>query len=68
MALLINASQIREATHGMVAIGLERDGEKDLNPSSSKVLEVGDIIWIVGDMKLIQKYIQETSAKNLKNV
>lgn len=65
--MTINASQIREATHGMV-IGLERDGEKDLNPSSSKVLEVGDIIWIVGDMKLIQKYIQETSAKNLKNV
>lgn len=65
--LTIHASQIREATNGMV-IGMERDGVKDLNPSSTTVLEVGDIIWIVGDMKLIQKFIQETSAKNTRNI
>lgn len=63
VGMTIHASQIRESTKGMV-IGVERDGEKDLNPSSSKILEVGDIIWIVGDIKLIQKYIYDTSFRN----
>ena len=61
--LTIRQSQLREATHGMV-IGMERDGIKDLNPSSSTVIEIGDIIWIVGDLKLIQKFIQETCPKS----
>ena len=64
--MTIHASHIREETHGMV-LGLERNGEKDLNPSAGKILEEGDILWIVGDMKLIQKFTQEVSDKNPKS-
>ncbi|HUH73990.1 MAG TPA: cation:proton antiporter [Chitinophagales bacterium] len=66
VGMTIHASHIREETHGMV-LGLERNGEKDLNPSSGKILEEGDILWIVGDMKLIQKFTQEVSDKNPKS-
>lgn len=46
----IKESQIRERTDGMV-VGIERDGERMINPESSFVMQEDDIIWIVGDKK-----------------
>jgi len=54
----IQGSNIRESTHGMV-IGLEREEERMLNPESNVVLEDGDILWIVGDKKLIDQVIRK---------
>ena len=50
----IRQSGIREKTHGLV-VGIERDGERILNPSSDIVFEWNDIIWIVGDKVKIKK-------------
>lgn len=43
---------LREKTHGLV-VGLERDGQRILNPDSLEVLKVGDLLWIVGDRNSI---------------
>lgn len=57
----ITDSRIREATHGMV-IGIEKESERDLNPASHTVLETGDVVWIVGDLKLIRQFEKEIAA------
>lgn len=44
----IRESHIRERFGGMV-VGIERQGQRVINPSSSYVLKVGDVLWIVGD-------------------
>jgi CPA2 family monovalent cation:H+ antiporter-2 len=49
----IRNSGIREITNGLV-VGIERQGERILNPDSTTVFEWGDIVWIVGDRKKIQ--------------
>jgi monovalent cation:H+ antiporter-2, CPA2 family len=48
----IRDSGIREKTHGLV-VGIERSGERLLNPSSNLVFEWGDVIWLVGDKRKI---------------
>ena len=48
----IRESQIREKTSGLV-VGIERNGRRMLNPDSHLVLEQGDILWVVGDKKLL---------------
>ncbi|MEO8516851.1 MAG: cation:proton antiporter [Flavobacterium sp.] len=48
----IRQSQIREKTSGLV-VGIERDGKRMLNPDSHLILEKNDILWIVGDRKLL---------------
>ncbi len=50
----IRQSQLRERTNGLV-VGLERKGKRFLNPDSQTVLERDDILWIVGDKKLLAK-------------
>lgn len=50
----IRHSGIRENTHGLV-VGIERLGTRILNPDSMLALEVGDILWIVGDPNRIRK-------------
>ncbi|MEO6813500.1 MAG: TrkA C-terminal domain-containing protein, partial [Ginsengibacter sp.] len=50
----IRASQIRERTNGLV-VGIERNKERILNPDSTTMFEWGDIVWIVGDRKKIQR-------------
>lgn len=52
--LTIRESGIREKTNGLV-VGIERKGERLLNPSSFTQLEWDDIVWIVGDRKKIQQ-------------
>jgi CPA2 family monovalent cation:H+ antiporter-2 len=49
----IRASGIREITNGVV-VGIERDGQRILNPDSTTVFEWDDIVWIVGDRKKIE--------------
>ena len=50
----IRNSGIRERTNGLV-VGIERNTERILNPDSNTVFEWGDIVWIVGERKKIQK-------------
>lgn len=44
----IRESGLREKTHGLV-VGIEKNGQRTLNPDSSMMIDVGDIVWIVGD-------------------
>ena len=48
----IRDSQLREKTKGLV-VGLERHGKRTLNPESDLILEKDDILWIVGEKKLL---------------
>jgi monovalent cation:H+ antiporter-2, CPA2 family len=50
----IRDSGIRERTNGLI-IGIERKGERILNPDSFTVFEWDDIVWIVGERKKIRK-------------
>jgi len=50
----IRQSGLREMTNGLV-VGLERRGKRILNPDSLEILQKGDILWIVGDRKLLRK-------------
>jgi CPA2 family monovalent cation:H+ antiporter-2 len=52
IGLSIGHSKLRERTCGLL-VGLERKGKRILNPESNIVLERNDILWIVGDKKLI---------------
>lgn len=53
----IRQSQLREKTNGLV-VGIERKGKRTLNPDSAMVLEKEDILWIVGEKKLLGKLVQ----------
>lgn len=53
-----NISQLRQKTNGMV-VGVERNGKRILNPESDMILEKNDILWIVGDKKLIAQYTKK---------
>ncbi len=48
----IKDSNIRELSKGLV-VGIERNGEKILNPESDMVFFENDVIWIVGNEKRI---------------
>jgi CPA2 family monovalent cation:H+ antiporter-2 len=46
----IRDSGIREMTEGLV-VGLERGAERIINPDTLIVLEEGDLLWIVGNIR-----------------
>ena len=48
----IKDSKLREKTSGLV-VGIEKKGKRILNPESDILLEKDDILWIVGDKKLL---------------
>ncbi|MBA0885484.1 cation:proton antiporter domain-containing protein [Flavobacterium undicola] len=52
IGLSVGQSRLRERTHGLL-VGIERKGQRILNPESNIVLEKNDLLWIVGDKKLI---------------
>jgi CPA2 family monovalent cation:H+ antiporter-2 len=52
----IRESRIREKTHGII-VGIERNGKRTLNPESDWILETDDIVWIAGDKKKINIFI-----------
>lgn len=49
----IRTCGLREAIHGLI-VGIERSGQRILSPDSGTVLLPGDLIWVVGDRKLIK--------------
>ena len=46
---------LREAVHGLI-VGIERNGERILNPDSSMNLHAEDLIWIVGDLQRLKNF------------
>lgn len=50
----IREAGIREKTNGLV-VGIERNGERMLNPVSDTVFEWADVVWLVGDKVKIKK-------------
>ena len=52
--LTIRESEIRDRTDGLV-IAVRRGDERILNPESSMILKVDDIVWVVGNRKKIEK-------------
>ncbi|WAC09477.1 cation:proton antiporter domain-containing protein [Dyadobacter pollutisoli] len=63
----IRNSQIREKTHGMI-VGLERNGERILNPDSSMIIENQDVLWIAGDRDLIKEFMSNKTANSDEEV
>jgi CPA2 family monovalent cation:H+ antiporter-2 len=54
----IRNSKIRDITQGLV-VGIERKGERILNPDSDLVFENDDIVWIVGNTKKIPDLLKK---------
>ncbi|MBG6236822.1 CPA2 family monovalent cation:H+ antiporter-2 [Pedobacter sp. CAN_A7] len=54
----IRNSKIRDITQGLV-VGIERRGERILNPDSDLVFENEDIVWIVGNTKKIPDLLKK---------
>lgn len=50
----IRESQIREKTRSIIA-GVERNGERILNPLPEFILKQNDILWLVGDKKRMEE-------------
>ncbi|MDZ4752321.1 MAG: cation:proton antiporter [Flavobacteriales bacterium] len=48
----IRNSGIRELTKGLI-VGIEREGDRFLNPESNFILQANDTLWMVGDQKRI---------------
>ncbi|WP_306351462.1 cation:proton antiporter [Flavobacterium sp. '19STA2R22 D10 B1'] len=48
----IRESQLREKTNGLI-VGIERNGKRYINPESNWILAKEDVLWIVGDQKLV---------------
>jgi monovalent cation:H+ antiporter-2, CPA2 family len=44
----IRQGEIREKIHGIV-VGIENEDGRLVNPDSSYIIRVGDIVWVVGD-------------------
>lgn len=59
----IRDSGIKERTNGLV-VGIERDKERILNPTSATVFKWNDIVWIVGERKKIQKLNEPEKFKS----
>jgi len=53
----IRDSGIREKTQGLV-VGIERGGQRILNPDSNMIFENEDIVWIVGNNKRIPELLK----------
>ncbi|MGZ3786658.1 MAG: cation:proton antiporter domain-containing protein [Bdellovibrio sp.] len=49
----IRDSGLREKTHGLI-VGIERQGQRLLNPDSMELLRKGDLLWIVGSRNEIE--------------
>lgn len=59
----IRQSGIREMTQGLI-VGIERGGERILNPDSSTEFELEDTVWIVGNKKLVKKVMINPQKTN----
>ncbi|QNF35271.1 cation:proton antiporter [Adhaeribacter swui] len=61
LGLTIRDSHIREKTHGLI-VGIERNGERILNPAPTTIFQLGDIVWLAGDQRLIRGVEQPSFA------
>lgn len=57
----IRHSGLRERIDGLI-VGLERGGERHLNPDSGLTLQAGDLLWIVGDIDKIHSFEARPAA------
>ncbi len=57
----IRESKLRERSKGLV-VGIERNGERILNPESDLVFEINDKVWIVGNEMRMQILIKELTT------
>jgi len=53
----IRQSNIRETVKALI-VGVERNGERVLNPESTFKFESGDTVWIVGDSEQIDAFLK----------
>jgi len=51
----IKESAIRERTKALI-VGIERDGERLLNPESSVTLQANDLLWMVGNTRRLMVF------------
>ena len=58
IGVTVGQSKLRERTHGLL-VGVERKGHRMLNPESNIVLEKNDLLWLVGDKKLMSEIFTE---------
>ncbi|SFW76837.1 cation:proton antiporter [Chitinophaga sancti] len=58
----IREAGIRERTSGIV-LGIERKGQRLLNPASLTVLQAGDIVWIAGSGGRLHAWLKEINSK-----
>lgn len=54
----IKASQIKEKTNGLI-VGIERNGQRFINPESNLLLEKNDVLWVVGKKKMIKALLSK---------
>lgn len=59
--LTIREAGIRERTSGIV-LGIERKGQRLLNPASVTVLQAGDIVWIAGSGGRLYAWLKEINT------
>ncbi len=52
---------LRESLNGLI-VGIERAGERILNPDSSMALSANDRCWVVGDLQRLKTYKAEISS------
>jgi len=50
----IRQAGVREKTRGLI-VGIEKKGERILNPNSELMFEEGDIVWIVGSPRRVKQ-------------
>ncbi|HRS09358.1 MAG TPA: hypothetical protein P5221_11065 [Bacteroidia bacterium] len=50
----MRSSGIREKALGLVA-GIERNGERILNPDSTTIFQTDDLVWLVGNVKKMKE-------------
>ncbi|HET9488101.1 MAG TPA: TrkA C-terminal domain-containing protein, partial [Chryseosolibacter sp.] len=58
----IRKSGLREQARALV-VGLERNGERLLNPDSSLILEENDIVWVVCNNEKLEKFLRGEVAR-----
>jgi CPA2 family monovalent cation:H+ antiporter-2 len=56
----IRESNIRENVKALI-VGIERNGERMLNPESTFKFESGDVVWIVGDQEQIEAFLKNSA-------
>lgn len=60
----IKDSSIRN-TYKCLIVGVEKDGSTLLSPEPDMILELGDVVWVVGEEKDVYHLIEVRSDKNI---